>query len=144
MTPPGFATAPAPTRFVFPPPMEFLETSVYEYGFQDFSGGSAYPDPRNGFQYYNAGGQHVFNNGFQEQNPLAFMQEFFGGNQAAADHGKGHHDPSNAGADNVQGDGCDEGLLNGCGDRGGCTHDDICTQGGKGAENEPILPSNST
>ena len=81
MTPPAFPAAAAPTRFVFPPPMELLESGVYEYGFQDFSG-SAYPDPRNGFQYYNAG-QHVFNNGFQEQNPnpLAFMQDFFSGNQ---------------------------------------------------------------
>ena len=138
MTPPGFAAA--PTRFVFPPPMELLEAGVYEYGFQDFSGGSTYPDPRNGFQYYNAGGQHVFNNGYQEQNPLAFLQDFFGGNQAV-DQGNGHQDPSNAGAGNVQGDGCGEGLPNGFGDRGGFKYD-VCTEGG--SENRPILLTNST
>ena len=114
---------------------------MYEYGFQDFSGGSAYPDPRNGFQYYNAGGQHVFNNGYQEQNPLAFLQDFFGGNQSV-DQGNGHHDPSNAGAGNVQGDGCDEGLPNGFGDRGGFKYD-VCTEG-RGSENRPILLTKST
>ena len=70
MTPPGFtAAAAAPTRFVFPPPVELLEPAgLYEYGFQDFPN-AGYQDPRNGYQYYNVG-QQVLNDGFQVR--LAF------------------------------------------------------------------------
>ena len=69
MTPPGFTAAAAPTRFVFPPPVELLEPAgLYEYGFQDFPN-AGYQDPRNGYQYYNVG-QQVLNDGFQVR--LAF------------------------------------------------------------------------
>ena len=78
MNPPGFSSASAPTRFVFPPPAELLEPGVYEYGFQDFA--TAYQDPGNPYQNFNAAaaaaGQPFVNNGFQEeQYPFGAYQE---------------------------------------------------------------------
>lgn len=113
MTPPGFTAAAAPTRFVFPPPVELLEPAgVYEYGFQDFPN-AAYQDPRNGYQYYNVG-QQVLNDGFQfqDQNPFGFMQDVNVGYQVQEDPGNGYQNHSSAGPD-VQSNGCDEGLVNG-------------------------------
>ena len=114
MTPPGFTAAAAPTRFVFPPPVELLEPGVYEYGFQDFP--YAYQDPRNGYPYFNAG-QQVMNNGFQEQNPFGFMQDINGGyqtvNPGSEVPGNGHQNPNSEGPDVQNNGGCDEGLING-------------------------------
>ena len=102
MTPPGFAAATAPTRFVFPPPVELPEPGVYEYGFQDFP-------IANGYQQYFSAGPSVLNNGLQEQNPFGFIQEVNCGYQIADNMYQG---PIGEGPV-VQGNSCDEGIVHG-------------------------------